>query len=118
MQVALPIEYGALNVCSVMAGLLFYDEAQYMSRWQLGLVLGGTGIVMLGIAMSLRSTLRAVDMTHRGSIHIDTPRDNLGNAPRDSFGRSVIGDREASAAAQGLPAGDVIIWGRGTVWRA
>lgn len=75
--VALPIEYGALNVCSVMAGLLFYDEARYMSRWQLGLVLGGTGIVMLGIAMSLRSTLKDVVMTRRGSIHLDTPRGSL-----------------------------------------
>ena len=77
-----------------MAGLLFYDEARYMTPWQLALVLaltltltltptpilslslslsltpnqvlGGAAVVMLGIVMSLRSTLKDVVMTRRG----------------------------------------------------
>ena len=54
--IALPIEYGALNVCSVAAGLLFYDEGRFMKRWQLALVLSGTATVVLGIGVSLQAT--------------------------------------------------------------
>ena len=96
--VALPIEYGALNVCSVMAGLLFYDESHYMSRWQLGLVLGGAAVVLMGIAMSLRSTLKAVGMTRRGSIHLDTPRDGVHSLREDSGGAVAISPADVRTA--------------------
>jgi hypothetical protein len=97
--IALPIEYGALNVCSVAAGLLFYDEARYMQRWQLGCVLGGAAIVMVGIAMSLRATrqptraTQALDVAARSSapraprrprVATSDPASTRGPAPYDS----------------------------------
>jgi len=54
--VALPIEYGALNVASVLAGLLFYDEYQYMDDWQLALALAGVCIIVAGIIVGLIAT--------------------------------------------------------------
>ena len=49
--VALPIEYGALNACTVLSGLLFYDEHLYMRPYQLALQITGTCIILLGIAL-------------------------------------------------------------------
>lgn len=53
--VALPIEYGALNVGNLLSGLLFYDEASYMEGWQVGLALGGCCIILVGIGVGQMS---------------------------------------------------------------
>ena len=53
--VALPIEYGALNVGNLLSGLLFYDESSYMEGWQIGLALGGCFIILLGIGVGQMS---------------------------------------------------------------
>ena len=47
---ALPIEYGTVHVCSVLAGIIFYREYVYMSETQLALALCGLAIVMCGVA--------------------------------------------------------------------
>ena len=80
--IALPIEYGALNVCSVAAGLLFYDEARYMQRWQLGCVLGGAAIVMAGIAMSLRATRQPTRATQALDVAARSPGPRPPRRPR------------------------------------
>lgn len=53
--VALPIEYGALNVGNLLSGLLFYDEGSYMEAWQVGLALVGCCIILLGIGVGQMS---------------------------------------------------------------
>lgn len=49
--VALPIEYGAVNAASVVSGLLFYNEAKYMTYSQVALQLLGCLLILLGIAI-------------------------------------------------------------------
>ena len=49
---ALPIEYGAVNVAAVGSGLVFYNEASGIETWQLALILSGSAIVLVGIAVS------------------------------------------------------------------
>ena len=51
VSVALPIEYGSLNAFSVILGLLFYDEYNFMTTPQLvgqiigcALIFGGIGV--------------------------------------------------------------------------
>ena len=46
--VALPIEYGSLNLASVIGGLLFFQEERYMEPWQLQAVLAGCGTMICG----------------------------------------------------------------------
>lgn len=48
---ALPIEYGAVNAVSVCSGLIFYKEAQFMSAWQLVVMLIGVFVILTGIAV-------------------------------------------------------------------
>lgn len=51
VSVALPIEYGALNACTVLSGLLFYDEHEAMAGWQLAMQILGTCVIFLGIGV-------------------------------------------------------------------
>uniref|UniRef100_A0A7S4F4V2 Magnesium transporter n=1 Tax=Chrysotila carterae TaxID=13221 RepID=A0A7S4F4V2_CHRCT len=52
VTVALPIEYGAVNVCAICSGLIFFNEAAYFNSWQLPLMISGGCIIMLGIGIS------------------------------------------------------------------
>ena len=54
---ALPVEYGTVNACSVLSGLLFYNEFKFMRGWQLALSLIGLFGVLAGVAVSVRSRL-------------------------------------------------------------
>jgi hypothetical protein len=49
--VALPIEYGAVNVGAVLTGMLFYDEWQYMETWQIVMQVVGCVAILVGIAV-------------------------------------------------------------------
>ena len=51
VSVALPFEYGALNACTVLSGLLFYDEHLAMQPYELALQIAGTAVILLGIAL-------------------------------------------------------------------
>lgn len=51
VSVALPIEYGALNACTVLSGLLFYDEHKFMQGWQLACQVAGAIIILIGIGI-------------------------------------------------------------------
>lgn len=68
MTVALPIEYGSLNVNSVLGGLLFYREAGLMDGRQMGLALGGCALILLGIAWPFVVRPRAAGRAHRAEI--------------------------------------------------
>jgi len=46
---ALPIEYGFVNVAATASGLLAYDEIGYMETWQISLAISGALIVLVGI---------------------------------------------------------------------
>ena len=48
--VALPVEYGTLNIANVGTGLLFYAEYAAMDGRQLALVISGCAVILLGIA--------------------------------------------------------------------
>ena len=63
---ALPIEYGALSLFSVVGGLLFFQEHEYMDQRQLVLVLTGCGLILLGIrvASAQFSQLDVVEFRH------------------------------------------------------
>ena len=54
---ALPIEYGTVNVAIVAAGLLFYQEGAYMDTWQVGVMIAGSAIVTGGIQIVHRTRL-------------------------------------------------------------
>ena len=59
VSVALPFEYGALNLCTVLSGLLFFDEHKYMATWQLALQIAGASVILLGIAIgNIPATVR------------------------------------------------------------
>ena len=51
VSIALPIEYGALNACTVLSGLLFYDEHQFMQTWQIVLQVVGALVIIAGIGI-------------------------------------------------------------------
>ncbi|GAB5366495.1 hypothetical protein AAMO2058_001148300 [Amorphochlora amoebiformis] len=48
---ALPIEYGMVNVASVCSGLLFFDEASFLNSWQLGVIITGLLVILGGILL-------------------------------------------------------------------
>ena len=48
---ALPIEYGTMNVGAICSGMLFFDEKRTMATWQIGLGVFSTFPVLLGIAL-------------------------------------------------------------------
>ena len=48
---ALPIEYGTFTAVSVLAGLVCYDEARYVSSRHRMLMAGGVLLVILGCAL-------------------------------------------------------------------
>lgn len=79
---ALPIEYGSLNLFSVIGGLLFYQEGSYMESWQLALVLSGAGVMMLGIAVGLQdcsSCGRGSRSRSRSPLPPSPPADTVGS---------------------------------------
>jgi len=51
VSIALPIEYGSLNMCTVLSGLLFYEEHVYMQTWQLTMQIVGAALILLGIGI-------------------------------------------------------------------
>ena len=51
VSVALPVEYGAVNLGAVLVGLLFFDEYYWMAPWQLALQLVGCALILAGIAV-------------------------------------------------------------------
>ena len=53
----LPIEYGTVQLCSVLGGLLLYEEYTYLSVHQSVLIAVGLTIVLLGVAFSSRKTV-------------------------------------------------------------
>ena len=58
---AIPIEYSTLNFFSVVGGLLFFQEAEYMEPWQLEFVLIGCSVMTVGgfvlVAVGLQEEL-------------------------------------------------------------
>ena len=54
---ALPIEYGTVCACSVLSGLLFYDEIKSMHGWQVVLCIVAVFVVLSGVAVSVRTRL-------------------------------------------------------------
>jgi len=48
----LPVEYGTVHCCSIMGGLIFYQEAKAMQAWQVALALSGLATVVAGVAIS------------------------------------------------------------------
>ena len=54
---ALPVEYGTVAACSVLSGLLFYREFDYMSAGNLALSLVGLFTVIAGVGVSIRTNL-------------------------------------------------------------
>jgi len=59
---ALPIEYGAVQVCAVCSGLIFFDEAATMDDWQLVMCIAGAIVILVGIAIGrLRDTSVAIE---------------------------------------------------------
>jgi len=48
---ALPVEYGAVQVCAVCSGLIFFDEADSMLWWQLAICISGALVILIGIAV-------------------------------------------------------------------
>ncbi len=48
---ALPIEYGTVNIGSMCSGLIFYAEAKYLATWQLSLTLVGLAVILSGIGV-------------------------------------------------------------------
>merc|ERR1712072_1471919 len=57
VTLALPIEYGTLNMGNVASGILFYDEVDRMESWQLALLLLGAAIIGCDILISRKSFL-------------------------------------------------------------
>jgi len=53
---ALPVEYGMVNVASVCSGLIFYNEMKYMEAWQVVLSIAGLAIILSGIQCSRQRT--------------------------------------------------------------
>ena len=54
VTVALPIEYGTLGFANVLTGLLFYGEHLTAKPWQLGMIIAGCSVIILGIAVGQR----------------------------------------------------------------
>lgn len=57
VTLALPIEYGTLNMANVASGILFYDEVDRMESWELALLLLGAATIGFGIFISRKSAL-------------------------------------------------------------
>ena len=53
----LPIEYGTVQFCSVLGGMIFYQEGGVMLGWQIAVTLIGLAIVLLGVSCSAMKTL-------------------------------------------------------------
>ena len=53
----LPIEYGTVQLCSVLGGLLLYQEYTFLDPHQMVLITVGLSIVLLGVAFSSRKTM-------------------------------------------------------------
>ena len=49
--IALPIEYGVVNVAMCASGLIFYQEHRYYETWQLTVTIVGSVVVCLGISI-------------------------------------------------------------------
>jgi len=54
---ALPIEYGTVHACSVLAGYVFYKERDYMDGRQKIFSFIGLALVIGGVALSSRKSL-------------------------------------------------------------
>jgi len=54
---ALPIEYGTVHACSVLAGFVFFRERDYMTAQMTMMTFIGLAIVILGVGLSSCRTL-------------------------------------------------------------
>ena len=54
VRCGLPIEYGTVQVASVLGGLFFYQEAEPMlpQPWRLPTIFAGLFIILVGVALS------------------------------------------------------------------
>jgi len=84
---ALPIEYGAVNVAAVCSGLIFYNEVEDMSGWQLALVIVGCVTTVTGIAIGRLSSLPCFPAT---VVAEDSPPPSSTGARGDNFDGSVL----------------------------
>ena len=106
---ALLIEYGAVQVCAVCSGLIFYREAQTMAGWQLGLCVSGCVVILLGIAIGRlpEPTIGVVSSTDSQPLDVETG--NRSRVPSPPPGRSA--DALTSTSLQGVtlsPRGSVL----------
>ena len=60
---ALPIEYGTLNKCVVLSGVIFYREHVYMEGYQLACCFAGLVVVLVGVGMSAMESLPCCKQT-------------------------------------------------------
>jgi hypothetical protein len=60
---ALPIEYGTLNTCVVLSGVIFYREHVYMEGYQLACCFAGLVVVLVGVGMSAMESLPCCKQT-------------------------------------------------------
>ena len=59
---------GTVNACSVLSGLLFYREYQYMNAGQIVASLCGLIVVISGVAVSIRSNLSCCSKKQTGKV--------------------------------------------------
>ena len=57
-----------VNACSVLSGLLFYREYQYMNAGQIVASLCGLIVVISGVAVSIRSNLSCCSKKQTGKV--------------------------------------------------
>jgi hypothetical protein len=54
---ALPIEYGTVNVVAVFSGLIFFDETSTMDTWQIAVVLASLVVIVCGLFLGQADSL-------------------------------------------------------------
>ena len=57
MTAALPIEYGTVQACSYLAGVVFFQEHKTMKGWQLAVGFTGLAVILSGVAISAMTSL-------------------------------------------------------------
>ena len=94
MTAALPIEYGTVQACSYLAGVLFFQEYKVMAIWQLVVGFSGLAIIMVGVGVSALKPPNAAAAAHRDG--------KASRARRWRRGRSSAG-RDATEPEQSVP---------------
>jgi len=52
VSAALPIEYGTVQMCSYLGGVVFFGEYKVMESWQLAVGFSGLATIMAGVIIS------------------------------------------------------------------